>query len=127
MVANDEILKLVELFEIMTDTVELRKEEEEQLVQLTRGKIVIVVGEQVENMVRASEGKSLPLVMMEEVYRRMFREQLPLVRLGVGSVEQLVELLHLWVRQENKMVTTVEEDSVTDVKNLLPPLIREKR
>eukprot|EP00092_Neocalanus_flemingeri_P020819 GFUD01022556.1.p1 GENE.GFUD01022556.1~~GFUD01022556.1.p1 ORF type:complete len:679 (-),score=138.41 GFUD01022556.1:341-2377(-) len=104
--------KLIELFEAVTDTVEIREDGEERLVQLTRDKMVWVVGEQVECVIKASRARCVALTDLEEEFQKMFGHLMPLGRMGVSRVEELVEMLQSWVRtvnsKEGTMVVTVD-------------------
>eukprot|EP00091_Calanus_sinicus_P017578 TRINITY_DN37986_c0_g1_i1.p1 TRINITY_DN37986_c0_g1~~TRINITY_DN37986_c0_g1_i1.p1 ORF type:complete len:151 (+),score=51.71 TRINITY_DN37986_c0_g1_i1:1-453(+) len=104
--------KLIELFEAILDTVEIREDGEERMVQLTKDKMIWVVGEQVECVVKTSRARCVALVELEEEYQKMFGHLMPLGRMGVGRVEEAVELLQSWVRvvngKEGKMVVTVD-------------------
>merc|ERR1719186_1467228 len=87
--------KLIELFEAIPDTVEIRED-----------------GEQVECVVKTSRARCVALSELEEEYQKMFGHLMPLGRMGVGRVEELVELLQSWVRivqgKEGTMVVTVD-------------------
>jgi len=104
--------KLIELFEAIPDTVEIREDGEERMVQLTKDKMIWVVGEQVECVVKTSRARCVALVELEEEYQKMFGHLIPLGRMGVGRVEEAVELLQSWVRvvngKEGKMIVTVD-------------------
>merc|ERR1712096_243821 len=77
-----------------------------------KDKMIWVVGEQVECVVKTSRARCVALSELEEEYQKMFGHLMPLGRMGVGRVEELVELLQSWVRivqgKEGTMVVTVD-------------------
>merc|ERR1712183_981758 len=103
--------KLIELFEAIPDTVEI-KENGERLVQLTKDKMIWVVGEQVECVVKTSRARCVALVELESEFEKMFGHEIPLRIMDVKNAEGLVELLQSWVRiingNEGKVVVTVD-------------------
>ena len=113
--------KLIELFEAIPDTVEIREDGEERLVQLTKDKMIWVVGEQVECVVKTSRARYVALVELENEFEKMFGHELPLDIMGVGRVEELVELLQSWVRiingKEGKVVVTVDRGFIRTMAN----------
>ena len=65
-----------------------------------------------ECIVKTSRARCVALVDLEEEYQKMFGHFMPLGRMGVGRVEEAVELLQSWVMvfngKEGKMVVTVD-------------------
>ena len=122
--------KLIELFEAITDTVEIREDGEERLVQLTKDKMVWVVGEQVECVVKTSRAKCIALPNLEEEYQKMFGHLMPLGRMGVSRVEELVDMLQSWVRivqgREGTMVITVDRSFIRTMANNVRRLLVEQ-
>ena len=78
--------KLIELFEAIPDTVEIKENGEERLVQLTKDKMIWVVGEQVECVVKTSRARCVALVELENEFEKMFGHELPVNNMGVGKV-----------------------------------------
>ena len=60
--------KLVELFEAVSDTVELEEVGEERIVQLTKEKMVFVLGGQVQCLIKASRSRVVTLPNLENEY-----------------------------------------------------------
>jgi meiosis arrest female protein 1 len=122
--------KLIELFEAIPDTVEIREDGEERLVQLTKDKMIWVVGEQVECVVKASRARCVALTDLEEDYQKMYGHLMPLGRMGVGRVEELVDMLQSWVRnvqgKEGKMVVTVDRGFIRTMASNVRRLLGEQ-
>ena len=122
--------KLIELFEAIPDTVEMKENGEERLVQLTRDKMIWVVGEQVECVVKTSRARCVALVELENEFEKMFGHELPLDKMGVKKVEELVELLQSWVRiingKEGKVVVTVDRGYIRTMASNVRKLLVEQ-
>ena len=104
--------KLAELFECIPETVDMVDTEEERVVQLSYSKMVVIVGEQVEQVVRqTSRGRNaIPLFQLLKDYEKKFGQKLPLARLEATTIKDVVELLYAWVRLDKggEMVTVVD-------------------
>ena len=104
--------KLIELFEAIPDTVDIREDGEERMVQLIRDKMIWVVGEQVECIVKGSRTRSVALGNLKAEYNKTYGHNIPLTRIGVTSLEDLVSILQSWVRlvegKDGLMVVTVD-------------------
>jgi len=104
--------KLIELFESIPDTVEVREDGEERMVQLIRDKMIWVVGEQVECIVKTSRTRCVSLSNLEAEYIKTYGHSIPLARIGVSSLEDLVSVLQSWVRltdaKDGSVVVTVD-------------------
>ena len=85
--------KLIELFEAIPDTVEIREEGEERLVQLVKDKMIWVVGEQVECIVKSSRARSEALDNLEMEYHKTYDHNIPMSRVGVARMEKLLAVL----------------------------------
>ena len=85
---------------MIPETVEIREEGEERVVDLTLPRIVSVVGEQVESVVRqvSRHNNGLPLNQLESEYQLQFGHPIPYGRLGVTTVRQVMDLLYTCVR-----------------------------
>jgi len=122
--------KLIELFEAIPDTVEIRENGEERLVQLTKDKMIWVVGEQVECVVKTSRARCVALVELENEFEKMFGHEMPVLKMGVRKVEELVELLQSWVRiingKEGKVVVTVDRGFIRTMANNVRKLLVEQ-
>merc|ERR1719233_1572535 len=70
--------KHIELFEAIPDTVEIRENGEERLVQLPKDKMIWVVGEQVECVVKTSRARCVALVELESEFEKMYGHEVPL-------------------------------------------------
>ena len=112
------------------DTVEIKENGEERLVQLTRDKMIWVVGEQVEGVVKTSRARYVALVELENEFEKMFGHELPVLKMGVRKVEELVELLQSWVRiingKEGKVVVTVDRGYIRTMANNVRKLLVEQ-
>ena len=106
------LTKLIELFEAIPDTVDLAEDGEERIVQLSRDKMIWVIGEQLEGVVKSSRAKSIPLRDIEAEFKNTLGHSIPMEKLGVFNTESLVELLQSWVRtvesKEGTLVVTVD-------------------
>ena len=80
------------------DTVEIREEGDERLVQLVKDKMVWVVGEQVECIVKSSRPRCEALDDLEMEYHKTYGHNIPMSRMGVARMEELVAVLQSWVR-----------------------------
>ena len=122
--------KLIELFEAIPDTVEIREDGEERLVQLTKDKMIWVVGEQLECVVKTSRARFVALVELENEFEKMFGHEMPLEQMGVRRVEDLVELLQSWVRiisgKEGKVVVTVDRGFIRTMASNVRKLLVEQ-
>ena len=122
--------KLIELFEAIPDTVEIREDGEERLVQLTKDKMIWVVGEQLECVVKTSRARFVALVELENEFEKMFGHEVPLEKMGVRKVEDLVELLQSWVRiisgKEGKVVVTVDRGFIRTMASNVRKLLVEQ-
>jgi len=119
--------KLIELFEAIPDTVDIKEDGEERLVQLTKDKMIWVVGEQVESVVKTSRARSVALVKLEEEFQKVFGHQIPLNKMEVENIEELVELLQSWVRiidgKEGKVVIPVDRGFIRTMANNVRKLL----
>ena len=91
----------------------MREDGEERMVQLIRDKMIWVVGEQVECIVKSSRTRSVGLGNLETEYHKTYGHNIPLTRIGVQSLEDLVNVLQSWVRlvegkDKDKVVVTVD-------------------
>ena len=128
------VTKLAELFQLIPETVEIREEGEERVVDLTLPRIVSVVGEQVESVVRqvARHNNGLPLHQLESEYQLKFGHPIPYGRLGVTTVRQVMDLLYTCVRvtvtpREGEVVTPVDRNLVkTMARNVRKLLVEQK-
>ena len=97
---------------LIPDTVEIREEGEERLVQLVKDKMIWVVGEQVECIVKSSRARSEALDDLEMEYHKTYGHNIPMSRMGVARMEELVAVLQSWVRmvdgKDGVMVVTVD-------------------
>ena len=122
--------KLIELFEAIPDTVEVKEEGEDRLVLLTKDKMIWVVGEQIEGVVKASRARSVALADLEEEYQKMYGHNLPLQRLEVSNVAEVAELLQSWVRvvdgKEGKVVVTVDRGYIRTMAHNVRKLLIEQ-
>jgi len=122
--------KLIELFEAIPDTVDIKEDGEERLIQLTKDKMIWVVGEQVESVVKTSRARSVALVQMEEEFQKLFGHKIPLDKMEVENTEELVELLQSWVRiidgKEGKVVVTVDRGYIRTMANNVRKLLVEQ-
>ena len=122
--------KLIELFEAIPDTVEIKDEGDDRLVLLTKDKMIWVVGEQIEGVVKASKDRSVALSDVEEEYSKMFGHYLPLLRLKITSVNELAELLQSWVRvvdgKEGKVLVTVDRGYIRTMAHNVRKLLIEQ-
>ena len=75
------------------DTVEIREEGDERLVQLVKDKMVWVVGEQVECIVKSSRARSVALDDLEMEYHKTYDHNIPMSRVGVARMEKLLAVL----------------------------------
>merc|ERR1712126_451365 len=124
--------KLIELFEAIPDTVEVRDDGEERMVQLIKDKMIWVVGEQVECIVKNCRTKSVALVDLEDEYQKTYGHNIPLNRMGVESLEELVSILQSWVRmvdtKDGAMVVTVDRGFIrTMASNVRKLMIEQER
>ena len=110
------LTKLIELFEAIPDTVKVTEDDEEKIVQLSRDKMIWVIGEQLEGVVKSSRAKSIPLRDIEGEFKKTLGHSIPMEKLGVFNTESLVELLQSWVRtvesKEGTLVVTVDRGIV---------------
>ena len=110
------LTKLIELFEAIPDTVDLAEDGEERIVQLSRDKMIWVIGEQLEGGVKSSRAKSVLLRDIEAEFKKTLGHSIPMEKLGVFNTESLVELLQSWVRtvetKEGTLVVTVDRGIV---------------
>jgi len=122
--------KLIELFEAIPDTVEVCDMGEERMVQLTRDKMIWVIGEQVERVVKSSRGRSIPLAELEQEYHKTFGHSLPMARVGADSLECMVQVLQSWVRlangKEGPQVVTVDRGFIRTLANNVRRLLVEQ-
>lgn len=122
--------KLIELFESIPDTVEVREDGEERMVQLIRDKMIWVVGEQVECIVKSSRTRSVALGSLEEEYHKTYGHNIPLARICVTSLEDLVSVLQSWVRlvdgKEGPVVVTVDRGFIRTMANNVRKLMVEQ-
>lgn len=112
--------KLADLLECIPETAEVAEVGEERLVLLARDKVMAVVGEQVEVVVRqAGRGRPLPLHLLAGEYEKRVGQALPLARLGVGGVREVVLLLRSSLRLAGEageeVVTVVDRGYVRTV------------
>ena len=93
------------------------EEGEERIVQLSRDKMIWVIGEQLEGVVKSSRAKSIPLVEIEAEFKNTLGHSIPMEKLGVFHVQSLMELLQSWVRtvetKEGILVVTVDRGEGT--------------
>jgi len=122
--------KLIELFEAIPDTVDIREDGEERLVLLHKDKMIWVVGEQVESVVKTSRARFVALVQLEDEFQKIFGHKIPLNRMEVENVEELVELLQSWVRiingKEGKVVVTVDRGFIRTMASNVRKLLVEQ-
>ena len=83
------------------------------MVQLIRDKMIWVVGEQIECIVKSSRTRSVGLGNLGTEYLKTYGHNIPLARIGVKSLEDLVSVLQSWVRlvdgkDKDKVVVTVD-------------------
>ena len=78
---------------LIPDTVEIREEGEERLVQLVKDKMIWVVGEQVECFVKSSRARSEALDDLEMEYHKTYGHNIPMFRVGVARMEELLVVL----------------------------------
>jgi len=124
--------KLIELFEAIPDTVEVRDDGEERMVQLIKDKMIWVVGEQVECIVKNCRTKSVALIDLEDEYQKTYGHNIPLNRMGVESLEELVSVLQSWVRmvdtKDGAMVVTVDRGFIrTMASNVRKLMVEQER
>ena len=91
----------------------MREDGEERMVQLIRDKMIWVVGEQIECIVKSSRTRSVGLGNLGTEYLKTYGHNIPLSRIGVKSLEDLVSVLQSWVRlvdgkDKDKVVVTVD-------------------
>ena len=83
-----------------------------------------------ECVVRTSRARCVELVDLEEEFHKMYGHVMPLRRMGVGMVEELVEMLQSWVRvvsgKEGKMVVTVDRGFIRTMANNVRKLLVEQ-
>ena len=114
------LAKLAELLECIPETAEVAELGEERLVLLARDKVLAVVGEQVEVVVRqAGRGRPLPLHLLASEYEKRVGQALPLGRLGVCGVREAAVLLRSSLRlcreAGEEVVTVVDRGYVRTV------------
>ena len=92
--------------------------------------MIWVVGEQVESVVKTSRARSVALVQLEDEFQKIFGHKVPLNRMEVENVEELVELLQSWVRiingKEGKVVVTVDRGFIRTMASNVRKLLVEQ-
>ena len=121
------LTKLIELFESITDTVDVAEDGEERIVQLSRDKMIWVIGEQLEGVVKSSRNKGILMKDIESEFLMMLGHPIPMEKLGVSSIESLVELLQSWVRtidsKDGVLVVTVDRGFIRTMANNIRKLL----
>ena len=124
------LTKLIELFEAIPDTVDLAEDGDERIVQLSRDKMIWVIGEQLEGVVKASRTKSIPITEIESEFLKKLGHPIPMANLGVSSIDHLVDLLQSWVRivdsKEGALVVTVDRGFIRTMANNIRKLLVEQ-
>ena len=124
------LTKLIELFEAIPDTVDVAEDDEERIVQLSRDKMIWVIGEQLEGVVKSSRNKSIPITEIEAEFLKTLGHPIPMEKLGVSNIESLVGLLQSWVRsvesKEGTLVVTVDRGFIRTMASNIRRLLIEQ-
>jgi len=122
--------KLIELFEAIPDTVEIIEDGEEKTLQLTKDKMIWVVGEQLECVVKASRARFVALADLEEEYQKMYGHAVPFKSLQVSNIDELIFVLNSWVRitdmNDSQVVVAVDRSFIRTMANNIRRLLLEQ-
>ena len=76
------------------------------------------------------EEKYVELANLDNEFHKMFGHTIPLIRMGLGRVEELVKLLHSWIRivngKEGTMVVAIDRGFIRTVASNVRKLLLEE-
>ena len=84
-----------------------------------------MLGGQVQCLIKASRARFVTLPNLENEYYKKFGHPIPLGRLEVQNVEELVRILHSWVRVVEGKIVTIDQGFIKTMANNVRSLLLE--